>query len=156
MEMVLWLIEHVKSGLQSFFGLLTFQPNSSVLWAASYIGRCLAAALASTHQKPIAGDSRHTQNIQINKVIGENEKCVFYFIEKLNRLFGQPNTMLKYSLFTWSNRMLGFAWFSRKVISYYLGRKIEHRWKTQGPWAESGPPTLFLPVAASSLPLVKE
>ena len=24
-----------------------------------------------------AGDSRHTQNIKINKVIGENEKCVF-------------------------------------------------------------------------------
>ena len=28
------------------------------------------------------GDSRHTQNIQINKVIGGNEKCVFYFTEK--------------------------------------------------------------------------
>ena len=29
-----------------------------------------------------AGDSRHAQNIQINEVIGENEKCVFYFTEK--------------------------------------------------------------------------
>ena len=29
-----------------------------------------------------AGDSRHTRNIQINEVIGENEKCVFYFTEK--------------------------------------------------------------------------
>ena len=28
------------------------------------------------------GDSHHTQNIQINKVIGENEKCVFNFTEK--------------------------------------------------------------------------
>ena len=28
----------------------------------------------------IAGDRGHTQNIKINKVIGENEKCVFYFI----------------------------------------------------------------------------
>ena len=27
------------------------------------------------------GDSRHTQNIQINNVIGENEKCVLYFTE---------------------------------------------------------------------------
>ena len=27
------------------------------------------------------GDSRHTRNIYINKVIGENEKCV-YFMEK--------------------------------------------------------------------------
>ena len=28
------------------------------------------------------GDSQHTQNIQINKVIGENEKSVLYFTEK--------------------------------------------------------------------------
>ena len=25
----------------------------------------------------------------MNRVIGENEKCVFYFMEKLNGLFGQ-------------------------------------------------------------------
>ena len=25
------------------------------------------------------GDSRHAQNTQINKVVGENEKRVFYF-----------------------------------------------------------------------------
>ena len=25
------------------------------------------------------GDSGHTQNIQISKVIGEHEKCVFHF-----------------------------------------------------------------------------
>ena len=37
------------------------------------------------------GDSQHTQNIQINKVIGENEKCVFYFMEKPNRLLSQPS-----------------------------------------------------------------
>ena len=36
-------------------------------------------------------DNQHTQNIQMNKVIGENEKCVLYFMEKLNRLFGRPN-----------------------------------------------------------------
>ena len=39
-----------------------------------------------------AGDCRHAHNIQINKVIGENEKCVFYFMEKNHRnIFGQPN-----------------------------------------------------------------
>ena len=27
------------------------------------------------------GDSQHTQNIQVNKVPGENEKCVFYFMK---------------------------------------------------------------------------
>ena len=38
-------------------------------------------------------DSQRTQNIQISKVIGENEKCVFYFMEKNKRIFflGQPN-----------------------------------------------------------------
>ena len=34
-----------------------------------------------------AGGSQHTQNIQINKVIGENEKCVFYFMEKTKQTF---------------------------------------------------------------------
>ena len=29
-----------------------------------------------------AGDSRHTQNIQINKVTCESEKYVFYFTDK--------------------------------------------------------------------------
>ena len=28
------------------------------------------------------GDSQHTQHIQINKIIGENEKYDFYFMEK--------------------------------------------------------------------------
>ena len=28
------------------------------------------------------GDSWQTQNIPINEVIGENEKCIFYFTEK--------------------------------------------------------------------------
>ena len=40
------------------------------------------------------GDSQHTQNTQINKVIGENEKRAFYFMEKLSGLLGQPNTLL--------------------------------------------------------------
>ena len=82
MEKVLWLIECVKGSLQNFLVLLTFWPNNFLLWAVSCIGRCLAAPLASTHYKPIAADSRRTQNVQINKVIGENGKCVFYIIEK--------------------------------------------------------------------------
>ena len=32
-----------------------------------------------------AGDSQHTQNIHINKVTGENEIHVFYFMEKTIR-----------------------------------------------------------------------
>ena len=96
MEKVLWLIECVKSGLWSFLVLLTFRPNNSLLWAVLYIGKCLAAPLASAHFEyvgylPIVGGSRHTQNIHINKVNGENKKCVFYFMEKTKQTFGQPN-----------------------------------------------------------------
>ena len=50
--------------------------------AALCIGRCSAAPLASTHWKPIVGNSQHTQNTQVSKVIGEHEKCVFYFTDK--------------------------------------------------------------------------
>ena len=34
---------------------------------------------ASAHWKPIQGERQHAQHIQINKVIGEHEKCFFYF-----------------------------------------------------------------------------
>ena len=68
-----------RSGLQSFLVLLTLWPNNSLLWG--YLTHC---------KMPIAGDSQHTQNIQINKAIGENERCVFLFYgKKLNGLFGQ-------------------------------------------------------------------
>ena len=32
-------------------------------------------------------DGQHTQNIQSNKVIGENEKCIFSFTEKTIQTF---------------------------------------------------------------------
>ena len=50
-----------------------------------------------------AGDSPHTQNTQINKVIGENEKCVFILRKKLNERFGQLN-MLSLPFSMWGNR----------------------------------------------------
>ena len=34
-----------------------------------------------------AGDSQHTQNIQINNVTGENEKCVFILWKKITQTF---------------------------------------------------------------------
>ena len=37
------------------------------------------------------GDSRYTQDIQINNVNGENEKRVFCFTEQTKQTFGQPN-----------------------------------------------------------------
>ena len=42
------------------------------------------------------GDSQHTQNIQINKVIGEKEKCVFYGKNHMD-FFTNPVHMLKIS-----------------------------------------------------------
>ena len=38
-----------------------------------------------------AGGDQHTQNIEINKVIDENEKCVLFLQKKTCGLLGQPN-----------------------------------------------------------------
>ena len=70
-----------------FLGTTDIWPNSSLPWDCLMHWRRLAAPPACTHQKPIVGDSRHTQNIHSNKVIGENEKCVFYFMEKTKQTF---------------------------------------------------------------------
>ena len=35
-----------------------------------------------------SGTTKNAENIQINKVIGENEKFVFYFMEKTKWTFG--------------------------------------------------------------------
>ena len=51
-----------------------------------------------------AGDSQHTQNIQINKVIGENEKCVFYFMEKTIQTFWPTQYLSYLSIFCLSRR----------------------------------------------------
>ena len=87
MEKVLWLIERVKSGLQSFLVLLTFWPNNSLLWAVLCIGRYLAASLASTYWKAIVGDSQPTQISKSIKSLMKMKKCVFYFTEKAKWTF---------------------------------------------------------------------
>ena len=40
-------------------------------------------------------DSQHSQNVQINEVIHENEKYVFYFMEKMKWTSGQPNNIVR-------------------------------------------------------------
>ena len=42
-----------------------------------------------------ARNSQHSQNIQINKVIGESEKCVFYLTEKNIWAFWPTQYMLE-------------------------------------------------------------
>ena len=53
------------------------------------MGRCLAAPWPLPTKKSMAVDSRHTQNIQINKVIGENEKRLLFYRKKKYGLVGQ-------------------------------------------------------------------
>ena len=87
MEKVLWLIECVRSGLWSLvleiscwtdFSMFHSQvdqlkwSNWNINWEQS-----------TFHVR----DCQHTQNIQINKVIGENEKYDFYFTEKTKQTF---------------------------------------------------------------------
>ena len=82
----------IFSFMRKFHTVFHSWPTNALLWALLCFGKSLAAPLVPTHWKPIAGYSRHTQTIQINKVSCENEKYVFYFTEKKpNRLFGQPN-----------------------------------------------------------------
>ena len=40
-----------------------------------------------------AGKCQHIENTQINKVIGENEKCVFYLMEKVMDFLANPITL---------------------------------------------------------------
>ena len=58
------------------------------------------------------GGNQHIQNIQINKVTGEKEKCVFYFMNKTNGLFGQPKTLAFYLR---RNKMLREVYISKWI-----------------------------------------
>ena len=48
-------------------------------------------------------------NIQINKIIGENEKCVFYFTEKTKQTFWPTHYVLIHRLLT-VYRMKSLPW----------------------------------------------
>ena len=47
--------------------------------------------LTENDQRYNVGDSWYTHKTQINKVIGENEKCDSHFMEKKYELFDQPS-----------------------------------------------------------------
>ena len=100
--------EHIKSGLQSFLVLLIFWPNNPLLWGclmhwktfSSIPGLYPLDANSGRWPPPTTGSRylRHTQNIQINKVIGENEKFVFYFMEKTKWTFWPTQYILTVKL----------------------------------------------------------
>ena len=108
MEKVLWLIERVKSGLQSFVLEISH-------WVILYSRGQLKLIAMFYH----VGDSQHTQNIQINKVIGENEKCVFYFMEKTIWTFW-PTQYMYQELFFWN-----ISLYSSRICSYLSHLKFK-------------------------------
>ena len=78
MEKVLWLIECVKSGLWHFMLEIS---HWMMLHGRADLLKSIVTKQDITWEKSTfyhTRDHQHTQNIQINKVIGENEKCVFY------------------------------------------------------------------------------
>ena len=75
MEKVLWLIKCVKSGLWSF---LLEISRWTMLHGQEDPLKLIAIRDINWEQSMFyhVGESRHTQNIQVNTVIGENEKRV--------------------------------------------------------------------------------
>ena len=55
------------------------------------------------------GDSWYIQNIQINKVIGGKENCVFFMKKITYRLLGPPNTLYQSSKFE-AERLKFLSW----------------------------------------------
>ena len=80
------MTERVKSGLWSLV-------LEICCWTMLHrqVGLLKLIAIKLRHWKRSAfyhmGDSWHIQNVQNNKIIGENEKCVFYFMEKTIQIF---------------------------------------------------------------------
>ena len=55
------------------------------------IGRYLAAPLSSLPTRNQKwGDSGYTQNTQINKVIGENQECVLFYLRNITDFLANP------------------------------------------------------------------
>ena len=114
---VLWLIEHVKSGLQSFVLEIS-------CWTMLHgqVDQLKLIAIKSRHWEQStlyqAGGGWHTQNIQINKVIGENEKRVFYFtVKNYTDFFANP-VEIKNSNYLY--RRLGIEWMFFGTFRFFF------------------------------------
>ena len=150
MEKVLWLIKHVRSGLRSFHaGVLSpddatqsgrpveVNSNLGISWEESTLYH--------------TGDSQHTQNIQINKVIGESEKYVFYFTEKTLQTFwsAQHFRMLPFPLY-FSKHEGFFSDICCKDLVDLQEVKLTKMWGT----SRTGSPYSFYLITTSSFPTV--
>ena len=83
------------------------------------------------------GDSQCTQNIQINKVIGENEKYVFYFTEKPKGTFGQPNISFDLLFVTNINYQVSQIYYKlfSSEVSYGFLKSLRNLKVFQSPFA---------------------
>ena len=82
MEKGLCLIKGAQSGLRNFLVPLTLWPNNPLLWGCLRHWKLFSSAPGLYTLEANSGREQHTQHIQINTVIGENETCVFYFTDK--------------------------------------------------------------------------
>ena len=81
MEKVLWPIKCIERGLWSF--VLEISCQTMLQGRVDQLKLILIKWNINWEQSTLyhMEDSWYTQNSQINKVIGENEKCVLYFME---------------------------------------------------------------------------
>ena len=87
MEKVLWLIEHVKSGLWSFVLESSRWTMASRLARPVEIDSDQIETLIKHNQHGTTWEIVNILKISKSIVIGENEKCVLYFTEKTKRTF---------------------------------------------------------------------
>ena len=110
MEKVLWLIESVKSGLWSAGD---FSLDDAHGWVVQL--KVIVIKLRHWEQCYHAGDSQHTQNIQMNKVTGENENVSFIFQKKTKWNFWPT----LYKAFWGSFSDLGVIYNKGAIIGYW-------------------------------------
>ena len=88
------------------------------------------------------GDSQHTQNIQVNKVICENEKCIFLFYRKNYADFLGNSEVLSYTSTLWDtiqeidnilkiSKIIEVIGDNEKCIFYFMEKTKWTFWPTQ-------------------------
>ena len=103
MQKVLRLMKRVRSGLRSFV-----QEISCWTVLHGRVDHLRLTAIKSRHRQRTISvlprkRCRYTQYVRINRVISENEKCVFYFMEKNKRAFWSTQQIGK-EIYFWECR----------------------------------------------------
>ena len=125
-EKVLWLMARVKSGFpHSCWRFLTGRCSTvrETSWSWQRSNRGTNWEQSTWYH---VGDSWHTQSIQINKVIDENEKCVFCFTENTETDFlANPIHSLVQSQSSYWGADLGWVAYRETAVgAHRLGRLL--------------------------------